>query len=215
MFVARVEQFMIDTCKDRPPSHGVDHMRKVRDNALWILQNMEDANKPSALHVSTVALLHDVADHKYDPDKQLAAHMREFVSRTGLETDQVMACIEAISYSKEKQKGMRWFQSGDGETTPLLNDYWVRVRDIVSDADKLEALGFIGGERCLQYAEEKGHHGKDGVLHLLQHMQDKLLLLRDNFLVTKPGKAMARSRHDELVWFVLGKCQKYLHSENE
>lgn len=39
---------------------------------------------------------------------------------------------------------MGWYKS-------LFNDpYWISIRDIVSDADKLEALYEVGAIRCLQ-----------------------------------------------------------------
>ena len=99
--------------------------------------------------------------------------------------------------------GRRWFEQE-------LGVYWTQVRDIVSDADKLEALGEVGGQRCLDYAHEQGLLGMAAVKHLVSQMQYKLLYLRDHYIVTGPGKQMAGPLHDQLVEFVLATVQQIL-----
>lgn len=195
----KIEQFVRVTCDGRPPSHGLEHMLRVRDIALKIRSQLPANQQPSAFDVSLVALLHDVADHKYDVNHALTDRVQLFLIKHNFNSFPIMKCIMAISFSTEKRIGKRWFEQ-------ILDPYWVRVRDIVSDADKIEALGVVGGERCLQYAEEIGHHGKQGVKHLLQHMLDKLLTLRDEYIVTVPGKAMAQPLQDELIQFALKKA---------
>jgi HD superfamily phosphodiesterase len=198
-----ITQFVRETCEGRPSSHGLEHMQKVHNNALIIHSALPKHTRPSEFHVSLVALLHDVADHKYDHDGVLAGKVSNFLIDHDLSPFPIIQCINAISFSEERKTGKRWFEA-------MLHPYWVKVRDIVSDADKLEALGVIGGTRCLQYAVEQGHHGRDAVVLLLYHMQDKLLHLRDEYIVTKKGHEMAKPLHDELIVFCMNKSIEWL-----
>ncbi|GET91785.1 hypothetical protein, conserved [Leishmania tarentolae] len=68
-------------------------------------------------------------------------------------TELLLISLEAISYSKEVKRGMRWFVSAlsEGVTAATSSSSWVAVRDYVSDADKLEAVGEEGLLRCYEY----------------------------------------------------------------
>jgi len=193
-----IESFVREACKGRDPSHGLEHMQKVRDNALLIHRMMGHQTetkteiRPTVSDVTLVALLHDVADHKYDKDGTLNEKIREFLVSRDIDPDPVMACIDAISFSKEHRNGMRWFEKA-------LGPYWTQVRDIVSDADKFEAIGVVGIQRCLEYGAAQGYAGSDAVRHLLSHMRDKLLLIRDQYIVTDPGKLLSIPLHEQMV----------------
>jgi len=191
-------------CKDRPPSHGVEHMKKVHSNAITIWEEMPH-DGVFLLDVEIVALLHDVADHKYDKDGELQSKINNFLLDNDVPNPySYVNTINCISYSKEKRGGKRWF-------TKVLDPYWLKVRDIVSDADKWEALGEIGGRRCIQYAAEVGEDTQsESLKHLLIHMQDKLLLLKDEYFSTVPGKKMAEKLQDELVQFAISQTLEVL-----
>jgi uncharacterized protein len=188
------EEFVGEVCKGRDPSHGLEHMQKVRDNALLICRMMGVTDAQTISDVGLVALLHDVADHKYDKDGSLGLNekIRMFLTEHSIDPAPVLSCINAISFSKEQRNGMRWFEKE-------LDAYWVQVRDIVSDADKLEAIGLVGVRRCLEYAVSQGHRGSDVTKHLLTHMREKLLLIRDHYIVTDAGKLLAAPLHEEMM----------------
>ena len=197
-----LQYFVQETCGDRALSHGIGHFKRVKDMALTInntLQspaNMED--------IILVAMLHDVADHKYDHDGSLANQVQTWLeSQQNLDVKVIMDTISSISYSKERKYGMRWFKS-------QLGSYWTKVRDVVSDADKLEALGDIGGIRCLQYAKEHGYSERDSVKHLVENILDKLIHIKDKYLVTDIAKNMAESLHQDLMVFGLKSALKQL-----
>lgn len=198
-----VFQFLQEHCSERPPSHGVDHMKRVHDqaSAIW----GEHPEKVSLIDVQITAALHDFADHKYDKDGQLQNKLIRFLVDNDVPNPyDYINTINGISFSKEKKGGKRWFEA-------VLEPYWVHVRDIVSDADKLEALGAEGGMRCMQYAEELGVETKaEQVKHLFQHMKDKLLTLRDEYIVTEAGKRLATMEQDALVQFAIDQALKVL-----
>jgi uncharacterized protein len=160
-----------------------------------------------ALYVALVALLHDVADHKYDVDGTLNAQVEDFLinelelKKEGAEF--VMNIIEHISYSKENKA----IQSGHPiNFKEVLGEMGEDIRDIVSDADKLEALGKIGLERCVEYTkhahrEKTGEEIPEELLKqkVIEHAHEKLLRLKDEFIRTEKGKELAEPLHQELL----------------
>lgn len=68
---------------------------------------------------------------------------------------------------------------------------------ILSDADKLDAIGAVGIYRAIAQAESRGV----GMMGFLQHADEKLLKLKDLMYTTK-GKELALERHMVLQNFV-------------
>lgn len=100
----------------------------------------------------SAALLHDVFDHKYSNQEEAENGMteiRNFLKNENFhekEIDAVIKICENVSYSKEKK----------GKLEKL--DHPVKLlRDIVSDADKLDAIGLSGIERCRMYSKVISH----------------------------------------------------------
>ena len=185
-----MDNFVYESCKNRDMSHGYDYASRVKQNALNIYYKMSVDIRPEEKHIIAVSMLHDVADHKYDKDGKLREKLQMFLNKNyPFSANKILDCIDAISFTRELKDGKRWFVQS-------LGKYWTQVRDIVSDADKLEAIGKIGVERCLNYGKE---NGKTGIIYLLQHMVDKLLILRNEYIVTEPGLEMAQGLHDEMV----------------
>ncbi|RNF09754.1 HD superfamily hydrolase [Trypanosoma conorhini] len=210
---ARCQRFVGDVCAGRDATHGLAHMERVTENALLILHMERGPAARSALALSRVilvAMLHDVADHKYDAANALLRQVREFLEaekgvivdegKNGAEAlNHALTAVEAVSFSKEKKHGMRWFEA-------KLPPDWVFVRDVVSDADKLEAIGEEGLRRCLMYTRctlmaREGSQVWDAALrrHCLEavkeHFAEKLSRLSTEFIVTPAGKFLAAPRH--------------------
>jgi hypothetical protein len=93
--------------------------------------------------------------------------------------------IDNISFSKEKKNGkIKAF------------DYPYNLyRDAISDADKLEALGIRGIDRCIAYTESHGGKVPDDVI---QHCNDKLFILADQYIRTNLGKEYAKILETEM-----------------
>jgi uncharacterized protein len=68
---------------------------------------------------------------------------------------------------------------------------------IVSDADKLDALGAQGIIRTVAYSVEQGRSLQD----TLDHFNEKILKLKDS-LYTSPAKRIAAAKHDIVARFV-------------
>ena len=87
------------------------------------------------------------------------------------------------------------------------------VRDIVSDADKIEAIGLRGVDRCWQYSEElweKKVHS-EGLAHddeeakikwikarVVEHYHEKLKILGSEYIKTESGRKLADLLNSEM-----------------
>ena len=142
-----------------------------------------------------------MADHKYDKDGRLARQVQEFLRDTfpsEQTRDLIANAIDRISYSKEN----RAREAGEPlDWERVLGREGMEVRNYVSDADKLEALGEIGMKRCLEYAAESLGTKDSRVLlrHLEEHAEEKLFRLKDQFIRTPAGKKRAEKLHWELA----------------
>lgn len=200
--MSEYSDFVRVTCAGRDESHGYSHMHNVAEMSSFILMQdyPNDANRLRKL-VLAVAWLHDVADHKYDTEGDLSRQVEEFlISRWGHEmSKKIMKAIALVSFSKE-EKMMRKGTPIDYEKE-LGADLCV-VRHIVSDADKLEALGQIGLDRCIEYTRHilgKDANECDVIANVCAHAREKLLRLKTEFIRTPTGKVRAGILHDELV----------------
>eukprot|EP01130_Rhizamoeba_saxonica_P018560 TRINITY_DN9335_c0_g1_i1.p1 TRINITY_DN9335_c0_g1~~TRINITY_DN9335_c0_g1_i1.p1 ORF type:complete len:178 (+),score=32.43 TRINITY_DN9335_c0_g1_i1:325-858(+) len=148
--------------------------------------------------VYVAALVHDVIDHKYvTTDEAVAKKERLFHHISSFLGPEEVVAVERIidntSYSKEKKGKLEQL----GELMIL--------RDIVSDADKLEAIGEIGLERCFEYQRNlvSDITSEELEKQVYEHCQDKLSrLLKDNYIRTEPGKILGSSRNDVILNFM-------------
>ncbi len=201
-----LSKFVQDICSDRDPSHGHSHMKQVTKNSLDIFANeinnyTSDQTKQNYLKdlVMHVAWLHDVADHKYDKDGSIKKKVKDYLVKTVADcADLIENIIDRISYSKENMSKINNIKLDWPE---VLGADGCFVRNIVSDADKLEALGKVGLDRCVQYIKEKDPtiSYEQLVTKVNGHANEKLLRLADEFIVTPYGKKLAEKLHDELI----------------
>lgn len=199
--VEKLERFVKTTCKGRDDTHGFKHMKKVAENAIKIYEEEYTSQSDASLYrkdILIVAYLHDVCDHKYDRDGTLKNKVKQFLKdeldlTSGL-CEWYLDIIDRISYSREVKFGSSKWESE-------LTSYGVEIRNIVSDADKLEAIGKVGIDRCREFILEKYPDlSKDEVnKKILEHAEEKLLLIKDKFIRTNAGKRLAEPLHEEMV----------------
>lgn len=196
-----LSDFVEKICEGRDQSHGHYHMKTVATTAKSITDN-DYALNPNYLTILmdaiTVAWLHDVSDHKYDHDGTLDQQLNEFGFKNIPNFDEINKIIKLISYSSEN-KAIIAGSPIDYES--VLGTHYALVRNIVSDADKLEAIGAIGIERCVEYTRHINPSISNDDLYRAVHIHanEKLLRLKDEFIRTSTGKQLAIPLHLEMV----------------
>lgn len=147
--------------------------------------------------VLLVAWFHDVNDHKYSTStsrEQMLDALEDIINKFSIDVtvDKVVDIIERISFSKEMK--------GIDDWLTLLDEDGMIIRDIVSDADKLYALGKIGYKRCYDYGYEKmGYREPELCGHIIRHSDEKLFKLADCYIRTWPAQEIALKEHDIFV----------------
>ncbi|MBU2948128.1 HD domain-containing protein [Zobellia uliginosa] len=203
--VERTITFVKETLKGAEGGHDWFHIERVFKNTLLIAQE----EKVDILVVSLGALLHDIADAKFNNgDETVGPKLaRRFLSEMEVNKNtisHVIHIIENISFknSLEENKGNR-FSSLELE--------------VVQDADRLDALGAIGIARTFNYGGFKNRElynpniapnlkmskeeYKKTKAPTLNHFYEKLLLLKDK-MNTDTGKKLALGRHEYMVDFL-------------
>lgn len=199
--------------KDRAESHGINHALTVHRNAMEIFRASKYACNTSYAHIiELAALFHDVCDHKYNTQENLNSHRANLCLFLNEESKRlkmndlryaVLAVIREISYSRE----CTCLQKGELPSWYDLPEHLQFCRHVVSDADKIEALGAIGIVRCILYQKETTTYStKDHEIDVhsvaLNHMKDKLLKMTPHFIRTDYGLRIARRRHEMMKKWV-------------
>jgi uncharacterized protein len=171
-------------------SHDIQHVLRVRDNAMYILLEEQASRADSLighsdpLVVHLAALLHDVDDKKYKSSATEAAaepQVMAFMNTVAPElASKVYHIVEGVSYSSEIK---------DPKKVLALIEQYPELA-IVQDADRLDAIGAIGIGRCFTFG---GARGSSGMGTAIEHFEEKLLKL-EGMMKTGTGKAMAADR---------------------
>ncbi len=193
--IAQTVTFVRDTLKDAEGGHDWWHIHRVWNNAKTIAQT----EQCDLLVVELAALLHDIADSKFNNGDEeigpaMAATFLKSLNADEITIEHVVQIIKHIS-----------FKSGFDGTT-----FYSTELGIVQDADRLDALGAIGIARAFNYGGFKGREiynpeikpnlkmtkeeYKNTSAPSINHFYEKLLLLK-NKMNTPTGKKMAEQRH--------------------
>jgi len=179
-------------------SHDMQHVLRVRDNALHILKSEQadavtsEFSHSSPLVVHLAALLHDVDDKKYrsiaanaPAEPQVVSFMNSVAPDLAM---RVYEIVEGVSYSSEVKDPAR--------VLDLIQRHPELA--IVQDADRLNAIGAIGIARCFTFG---GARGMSGTGSAIEHFEEKLLKL-ESMMKTSTGKAMAAARCRRILEFM-------------
>lgn len=194
--------FVKATLADAEAGHDWFHIERVFHNA----QKINAIEKGDALVVALAALLHDIADPKFNNgDEEIGPRMAgDFLSGLALDEQfivHVQQIIRNLSY--KASLGVVSFQS--------------RELDIVQDADRLDAIGAIGIARAFTYGGYKNRllydpqikpnlnmskeEYKNSTAPTINHFYEKLLLLKD-LMKTEEGKRIAEQRHEFMLSYL-------------
>lgn len=158
-------------------THGFEHTERVCRVSRHIGRRVE----ADISVLLPAALLHDVGRGTADHALSSAEVARRILETMGYERDKVEAVVEAIST-----------HSFTGGRAPIS----LEAR-ILSDADKLDAMGATGIYRAAMYSMEHGRLIEDFVAHF----HEKLLKLREG-LYTDEARRLAESRHRFMLEFL-------------
>ena len=198
-----LSKFVKTTCIDRSESHGHAHMKVVAETSLRIIkEDYQDHRHYNHLKLDaiTAAWLHDIADHKYDHDGTLEQILDAFGQTHIPNYTNIKQVIKYVSFSSENKS----IQAGTPlDYDALLTPYYALVRHIVSDADKLEAIGQIGITRALKYIRHANptYTESQVIADVKKLAHEKFLRLAPEFIRTPTGRKIAGQRHKEMeIW---------------
>jgi len=201
--VEEISMFVKGVLQDAESGHDWLHIERVLKNAGCIY---DDEKKGDLFVIQLAVLLHDIADAKFhDGDENIGPStarkilMDHHVNKEKI--DEVVLIIKNMSY--------RHSFSDTSYTSIELN--------IVSDADKLDAMGAIGIARAFNYGGYKNRQIYDPLIYpvdystkesyvkndgpTINHFYEKLLKLKD-MMRTPKGKALAMERHLYMLGFL-------------
>jgi uncharacterized protein len=194
--------FVKITLANAETGHDWFHIERVYKTA----QTINATEKGDELIVALAALLHDIADSKFNNgDEEIGPQKAgAFLKSIGLKNEiihHVQEIIRNLSY--KASLGKISFKS--------------KELDIVQDADRLDAIGAIGIARAFTYGGYKNRvlydpeikpnlsmskkEYKNTTAPTLNHFYEKLLLLKD-LMKTDTGKTMAEERHQFMLTYL-------------
>lgn len=200
--ITKTVSFVKTTLANAEAGHDWFHIERVYKTA----QTINEVEKADKLTVALAALLHDIADSKFNGgDEEIGPQKAgDFLASIDVQPtiiNEVKLIIKNLS-----------FKASFGETT-----YSSKELNVVQDADRLDAIGAIGIARAFTYGGFKNRVLHDpGVKPNLQmtkeeyknttaptinHFYEKLLLLKD-LMKTETGKMMAQERHDFMLAYL-------------
>lgn len=192
--------FVKETLKGAEGGHDWFHIQRVFKNTLLIAKD----EKVDVLVVSLGALLHDIADAKFNGgDETVGPRMaKDFLISLEVDKkaiDHVVKIIENISYKSSLDPN---------------NSFTSKELQVVQDADRLDAIGAIGIARAFNYGGYKNREiynpeiapnlqmskeeYKKSQAPSINHFYEKLLLLKDK-MNTESGKKLAENRHQFMM----------------
>ena len=163
-------------------AHTYDHTKRV----LSIAREICEFQHADMRILGAAALLHDVGrPYEMSTGKShalLSGEMsKEVLQKNGYNEDEIGKVVDAILHHRYSE----------GLTPNSLEG------EILSDADKLDAIGAIGIFRAIAQATVSNR----GIQGFLTHAEEKLLKLRD-LMHTEHAKRLAKQRHSILEGFV-------------
>lgn len=193
--------FVKETLKGAEGGHDWFHIQRVFNNTLLIAKD----EKVDVMVVSLAALLHDIADAKFNNgDESVGPKMaNDFLASLKVPKKTIAHVVNItkhISFKNSLDKKKKAFNS--------------KELQVVQDADRLDAMGAIGIARTFNYGGFKNRElynpeiapnlnltkeeYKRSNSPTINHFYEKLLLLKDK-MNTSTGKKLAEQRHQFML----------------
>ncbi len=193
-----VLEFVKKATQSFDESHGFDHAHNVAMRCADIMYNDPhvyayiEAYPDLSTIIMICAYLHDVRDHKYESISVSETELYDFI-RSIAEPyfEPIVQIIHDVSYSKEV-KGLT--------LESALHEPFEIALIVVRDADRIEAIGYKGVERCFLYTKESGGIVPDDAI---KHIHEKLIrLLPMNYIKSLRGREIALPLHREMCAYL-------------
>jgi uncharacterized protein len=163
-------------------AHTLDHTIRVYSLSMQLSEGLQVNMRV----LEAAALLHDVG-------RQREAESN--ISHSILSGIMSQECLRDLEYTKEEMEevvdAIRTHRYSENIEPNSIEG------QILSDADKIDALGAIGIYRAIVQSAASGK----GIQGFLNHADEKLLRLKD-LMYTTPAKQLAAERHEILSLFV-------------
>ena len=187
---------------DAEGGHDWWHICRVWRTSKEILSKEEC----DGLTVELAALLHDIADSKFNNGDESIGPMKaeKFLQSIDVHPDTTAHVVNIIRHMSFK-------------SSYFGQDFTSKELMVVQDADRLDAIGAIGIARAFNYGGFKNRalfdpdimpntnmtkeEYKNSTAPTINHFYEKLLLLK-NKMNTETGKALAQKRHDFMVEYL-------------
>lgn len=200
--ISQTISFVKATLTHAEAGHDWFHIERVFKTA----QTINKTEQADELVVALAALLHDIADSKFNNGNEEIGPQKagDFLAGIGIAPSiirEVKLIIKNLS-----------FKASLGEVT-----YQSKELNVVQDADRLDAIGAIGIARAFTYGGFKNRvlydpeikpnlhmtkeEYKNTTAPTINHFYEKLLLLKD-LMKTETGKAMAQQRHNFMLAYL-------------
>jgi HD superfamily phosphodiesterase len=188
--------------KERDISHGWLHVQQVLENAMFICKYENITNERDIKIIVIASLGHDIWDHKYiTPALSISIkHMFNIdLERNGVlgaDRDLIIRIIDNISFSNESALRI----SGKSFDLEVPEE---RLRDIVSDADKLESLGETCIKRMIDFEIHFNKNQpvdiKRNMTCIKKHCRERLyILIEEKYIKTNTAIELAQPLMDKM-----------------
>lgn len=202
LVINKTKKYIKDKLLGEGSGHDWYHIERVYKMAEFIAEK-EGAD---LFIVRLIALMHDVADHKfYQGSSEIGALVtKEWLKQLDVEPsiiETITKIIKTISFKAGTEKLKQ-------ETLEGM---------VVQDADRLDAIGAIGIARTFAYGgykkremynpeiKPKKYNSYNEYMkthnHTINHFYEKLFLLKD-LMNTKTGKKIAVNRHEFMEGYI-------------
>ncbi len=200
--IEKSKEFVKKMLDNEPTGHDYWHAIRVYNMAKRLAREIEEDVNIRVIELA--ALLHDVADHKFEDYEVRKEKMMVFIDSLDIaeeEKKEIIHIIENMSFSKSLIKRVELSLEGQ----------------IVQDADRLDSIGAIGIARAFAYGGKKGRSiynpeikpnvnlsyekYRKSVGPTINHFYEKLLLLKDK-MNTEPARRIAEHRHKFMEEFL-------------
>ena len=200
--IEKTIEFVKETLAGAEAGHDWFHIERVYKTALHI----NAAEKGDLLIVTLAALLHDIADSKFNNgDEEIGPALAgNFMAGINISEEVIIHVQQIIrNLSYKASLGKVSFHS--------------KELDIVQDADRLDAIGAIGIARAFTYGGFKNRvmydpeitpdltmdkeTYKNSSTPTINHFYEKLLRLKD-LMRTDKGKELAAQRHEFMLSYL-------------